>query len=229
VDVSGKEPPKKMVEKKASRYALPSLQRYPLDSYAEVEKAASYFDEWRGHFSPAHRREYCLNLTKRASDLGIKVSAEIEKYGSVTYAPASEVEIAIDGRKALVGEDGVTVLEKLSAARATIDPEIFAETLAQFDKMACIEANYDSDILDPYYSTFGKTAEDELTSHVLGNDMVTNKQLKELAQTPCGAMTNTFGEDFTTEFRKDPVGIFNSMPLDQKKILSRMANEKEAV
>lgn len=231
VNVTGKEAPKPAVEKKASRYALPHLQMYPLDSYADVEKAASYFDEWKGHFSPGHRREYCSNLTKRASALGIKVSPEISKYGSATYAPAAEVEIALDGRKGLLDDQEVAVLEKLSEARPTMEPELFAETLSQFDQLTGLDHHYGSDVLDPFYSTFGvKVAEDDDgISHVIGNDIITNKQLKEYAKGPLEAMEHTFGDDLMEEFRKDPVGIFNSLPLDQKKIIIRMASEPSPV
>ena len=80
VDVSGQEPPTLVHEKKAQHYALPSMETYPLDGYDQVEKAAAYFEEWGKRMPPEMRHEYCVNLVKRASALGIPVS-EIQNNG----------------------------------------------------------------------------------------------------------------------------------------------------
>jgi hypothetical protein len=95
---------------------------------------------------------------------------------------------------------------------------------------------YGRDVLDPYYTTFGfeKTASETLDdddgdngSHIIGNDYVTNKQLKRLVHGPMEPLKVHYGEDFVEEFRKDPIGIFKSMPADQKKHISRMAAEED--
>lgn len=235
IDVSQKEPPKVITEKQAQHYALPSLSHYPLDSFRDVEKAASYFEEYGARMDPPMRREYCENLTKRASALGIGVSSDVEKYGSAGYAPAAEVLIAIRGRMNVISdEDQQETLQKLSEHRAFMPPDIFAATLQEFDKVAGIDHMYGRDILDPYYSTFGKTASQTLDaddgdngSHIVGNDYVTNKQLKRHAHGSCEGLKVHYGDDFVEEYRKDPVGIFKSMPDDQKKYIARMANEED--
>ena len=108
--------------------------------------------------------------------------------------------------------------------------ELFAEALHEFDKLAGIDHLYGRAVIDPYYSTYGEktAAYDDGVSHVVGNDTVSNKQLKKMAKTPCAGMGKMFGDDFVKEFRKDPVAIFNSMPVDQKKIIARMANDVDS-
>ena len=234
VDVSGKEPPKVIKEKQAQHYALPSLGRYSLDSYSEVEKAADYFGEWGKQFIPAHRHEFCVNLVKRASALSIPVSEEIQKYGSVTYDDPERVQIGIDSRRSLLqGDSDLAVLDKLAEARPTLAPDEFAEVLHQFDKVAGLDYLYDADVIDPYFTTFGlqKTAAEpnDADTQIIGNDVITNKQLRLLSKSPCKEAEGMFGEDFVKEFKKDPIGIFKSMPMDQKKILGRMANDLESV
>lgn len=226
VDVSQKEPPKLIKEKQAQHLAMPSIGRFPLDSYTQVKQASAYFEEYRGQFSPVHRREYCLNLVKRAEALGIPMSDEVQKYGGVGYAALPALEIALEGRRSLiVDEDHQALLGKLAEARPTLSPDGFAATLAEFDKLVSIDHLYDREIMDPYLSTFGKTAEvSEDGSHVLGNDIVSNSQLKEFADTPCNGLGH-YGPDFVKEFKKDPVGVFSSLPVDQKKLISRQANE----
>jgi hypothetical protein len=228
VNVSGKEATKPAMAKKASTFALPSAQRYPLDSYSDVEKAAAYFDEWGAQFSPAQRHEFCENLTKRAHALDIPLSPMIEKYGSAVYAPSNEIAVALDGRKGvLTDEDHRLALEKLAELRPTVEPGFFAEALSEFDKMAGIDFLYGQDILDPFLSTYGvKLAQDDDSgSTVIGNDVVSHKSLKRLTRTPCLGCEQLFGEDFVKEFKKDPISIFSSLPVDQKKIVARMADD----
>ena len=229
VDVSGKEPPKLITEKQAQHLAMPSIGRYPLDSYSDVEKAAAYFGEHSGDFSPAHSREVCLNLTKRASALGIEVSGDIQKLGGEDYAPAHELEIAFSSRRMVLDEDACLVLNKLAEERVLLEPGTFAVVLGEFDKMAGIDHLYGSDVVDPYRSTFGKEAMEDNESHVIGNDIVSDKQLLTLGRSPARELVEQFGEDFVEEFKKDPIGIFNSLPVDQKKVLSRHANEPVVV
>jgi len=231
VDVSQQEPPKVIKEKQAQYLAMPSIGRYPLDGYDQVKQASAYFDEHWGQFIPEHRREFCSNLVKRAGVLGIKVSEEIQKYGGDGYAPQSELEIAFGTRRNLLtDETHLAVLDKLAEARPMMDPDGFAITLGEFDKLAGLAEHYDSDVMDPYLSTFGKEAEaDEDASHVIGNDMVTNAQLRTLSMAQPQEIKDHFGEDFGEDFKKDPIALFKSLPADQKKIVSRLANEPNLV
>jgi hypothetical protein len=227
VNVDGKEAPAPKKEKAAGFFALTSMQRYPLDSFSEVEKAAEYFEQWSGHFEPVHRREYCLNLVKRAEALGVPTSSKIRKYGSAERAPAPEVAIGIDARRGVVTNDiHAAALGKIAGSWHAIPPELLAETLSEFDKIAGIDHLYDEQIPDPYWTVFGeKTAEDDAATHIIGNELVSNKQLDLLSKSSCDGLYKLFGEDFVKEFKKDPTGIFSSLPMDQKKILARMAND----
>lgn len=238
MSIEGKEPPKLFKKKEAQYYAMPSQKKYPLDGYDQVIKAASYFNQWQGQMAPEHRREFCHNLVKRADAIGLSVSSTARKYGASTYAPAADFEVAIAGRRGLVKEGHQELLDDLVELQPRMSPDDFAITLGEFDKVAGINHLYGQDILDPYFSTFGeKTAapdsvaaldqspQDQEESFVLGNEIVTTRQLKNLAATSSKSLTDTFGQDFMKEFRKDPSGIFSSLPVDQKKILCRMAND----
>jgi hypothetical protein len=226
VDTTDKEAPTVASTKQAQHYALPSFGRYPLDSYGHVKQAAAYFTDNYKFMVPEIRREYCQNLTKRASELGIEVTPEIRKYGSSSYAPAPEVEAALSGRTGVIKTamhlDG---LERLRQVRALMAPDDFAVALGEFDKVAGLVELYDRDILDPYYSTFGeKRAEAEDEAFLIGNDYISAADLKTFAKTCSGKLMDMFGKDFVEEFRKDPAGILRSMPSDQKKIIIRLAS-----
>jgi hypothetical protein len=237
VDVSSKEPPKVIKEKTAEHYACPSLRRYPLDGYDQVVKAAEYFDEYGTQMEPRMRREYCSNLVKRASVLRISVSPEIERYGAETYAPSHQIKIALDARRFILrDEDDITVLNKLAEAQPMMLPELFAATLEEFDKRNLLDHHY-GDIPDPYFSTFGKVAakvqptESDVPtddSILIGNEYITKKELVEFSKHNNEDMESRFGEDMAKEFAKDPLGIFNSLPRDQKLIIMRMANSSDS-
>ena len=229
VDVTNKEPTHVMHEKKAERLAAPSLGKYPLDNYLDVQRAAEYFDKYASAMTPELRREYCANLVPRADELGIKVSSVARRYGSSTYASNEELKVAYQTRQRYCGDiDGLQdTLEGLFDKAAEIEPELFAVTLGELDKVAGFDRLYGKEISDPYYSTFGEkiAKEDVQFSEVIGNDMVTEKDLVRLSKIGMRALKSTFDSDFAMEFKKDPVSIFKSMPRDQKIIIMRMAND----
>lgn len=233
VDVTDKEATIEVRRKVAFHYALGEGEngRYPLDSYAEVKTASAYFDEHGKKFSPAARHDYCVNLVKRASELGISVSPEAQKYGSEEFAPAEEIKVAYETRRNLIEEGSLhDMLTALFEKRAEIGPEIFCATLEEFDKLAGINRLYEyGELPDPYYSTFGKVAEATVFSEVIGNELVTDESLRALARNGGLRLKAAFNDEFAEEFRKDPVGIFKSMPRDQKVVIMRMAAEQPGV
>lgn len=225
VDTTGKNAPTLPTAKTAERYALPAFARYPLDSYAHVKEAAAYFDEYSGQMAPEMRHEYCQNLVKRADELGIKVSSAARKYGAQSYAPLSEIEAALSMRTGILKEAAFQGgLDYLKQNRALMKPEDFAVALGEFDKVAGIAELYDRDIHDPYYSTFGEKRASDDSAILVGNDYISHEELKRFARTSAGKLKEAFGEDFVDEFRKDPVSITKSLPVDQKKMVIRLAS-----
>jgi hypothetical protein len=208
---------------KVAHFALQGM--YPLNSYTQVKTAAQYFDEYGQQFSPEDRHEYCVNLVKRAAALGISVSDTVQKYGSETFAPPEEIKVAFASRRDLLQNDHLhKVLNVLEKQAGAIDPEVFCAALEEFDKTAGIAHLYDEHVCDPYYSTFGTEKEAEF-AEIMGADRVTEADLKCLAAHGLHRVKKTFTEDMADEFRKDPVGIYKSMPSDTKKLLMRMAQE----
>lgn len=246
VDVTGKEAAVKWTEKKVASFALPSQQKYPLDSYAQVKAASAYFDQYMRHMAVPTRHEYATHLVKRAAALDIAVSDDARKYGSEGFAPEHEIKAAFDARRAeLEGQKEILAVldnvervarfrmwkeadEKTATSDEAQSPDFVVELLAEFDKAAGLDHCYDRSVPDPYYSIYGfvKTAEDESAkwSDVIANEMVTSAELHRLAKVGAHGVKASFGADFQEEFLKDPVGTYKSLPRDQKKMLIRMAN-----
>jgi hypothetical protein len=230
VDVTSKEPPKIVTQKTASHYALPAQSRYPLDSYNDVKLASVYFDEWYKHMTPELRHEYAVNMVKRAHDLDISVSDLAERYGAESYAPPSQIDMALDARRLVLPEEHHDLLSKVAGARGSLLPESFAALLGEFDRQLGLDAYYDGDVPDPYFSTFAKTAgpqemaEDPKGSILVGNEYLTTRDLITFAKMGRTLMKDRFGEEFAEEFVKSPKAIFDSLPRDQKLVIMRLAS-----
>jgi hypothetical protein len=225
VDVTNLEAKGAVTVKTASVYALGN--RYPLDSYEQVKIASTYFGTHGHEFLPEDRRTFCKALVKRAEALNIFINDEVRHYGGEDFATPEMLKVAHDSRIGLLLDQGQrALLTALFEKAAELGPDLFAETLSEFDKIAGLNYLYDSDIADPFYSTFYKAAEQEY-SYVEGNLVVTESSLRALAGSNRHLLKHTFGEDFVKEFCKDPVGIFKSMPKDQKKIIGRLAGDTD--
>jgi len=249
VDVTSKEPPTVIEEKQASYYAMPSIGRYPIDTYGQVKTADLYFqDHWK-RMEPVDRREYCHNLVKRAAVIGQPLSESVKTFGQEGFAKVAHILAAIDARKLLVaphaeqGTDECTkvasvnalkLYDDLMATRERMDPEVFAETLAGIDKVAGIDHLWDGAIYDPYYSTFAKVADDSSDadpkdSVVIGNEYMKVQDLLTFANSKPDMIKVRFGDDFTSEFQKDPKAIFDSLPQPQKLVIMRLVNNSHSM
>ncbi len=247
VSVTNFEPPKRIREKKASVFAVPSEEKYPLDSYAQVKTANDWFGQYANHLSPDRRREFASNFMKRANELGMRpdtLNDTVRHYGSDTFASDSAIKAAFDTRRLEVAHntDALALLgavEKVARTRIWRDadtvvqmtPEQICGVVEEFDKVAGITHLYDSAVPDPYFSIYGfeKTAEtDEAAwSDQIGNDYVTSEDLNRLAQIGAFGVKTTFGAEFQEKFLKNPVGMYQSLPRTQKKMLIRMADSTQ--
>ncbi len=199
---------------------------YPLDSFVQVQRASDYFNDNYRAMEPEMRHEYAVNMVKRASALGIRVSDEAAAYGSTSFGSETQIKIAADTRRPHITEKQAGVLDQLIEQRFTLGPEAFCSALEEFDKIAGIDWRYDQSVMDPYISTYGtKTASDEGDSWTAGNDYVTKAQIENYAITGFHTLKHDYGDDFAKEFKKDPWGIFSSLPVDQKRRLARAASD----
>lgn len=242
VDVTSHEPPTLITEKKAQRYAMPSIGKYPLDGIDHLEKAAAYFDSNYKLMPPEDRREFAYNLCKRAHALHKPLSLITEEYGgNEGYAKEAQLVAGIEMRKNLLrdmfGDDKTAaantteLYDQLSAARVGLQPEVYARTLFEIDKLAGLDEQYDKDLEDPWLCTFGKDASsvDPKDAIVVGNEYMKVDDLLLFAQSKSRVIEARFGDDFLSEFQKDPVGIFNSLPADQKLVIMRMVSTIKSI
>lgn len=197
-----------------------------LDSQEKVAAACDYFDENWKQMHPKARHEVAVNLMKSASVHDVETSDLLQRYGSSTYAPS--LRMAYETRKALLeldDTDSRTLLDSMFDKAASVHPERFASALAEFDRGMGFDQYWDltMGIPDPWFSTFGRTKVAEYV-YVDGNDRVTATDLQRLAQNPL-LLNEHFDEDIVKGFKNDPVTVFDSLPLPQKKVIMRVASD----
>jgi hypothetical protein len=200
--------------------------KYPIDTALQVQQASAYFLENRDRFSPSDRHHYCVKLASRASDLGLCVPDVVKDYGSKGYSPQVKVAVFRRMRHFREGTSEHSLLDEMMSKHASIRPEVFAVALENFDRRTGMDRLWDAVIPDPYASTFGFTKVAEW-SFTHGNETVNEGRLKACAAQCREDIEKKFGEDMAEEFAKNPIQIFDSMPLDSKRIIMRVAGQLE--
>ena len=235
VDVTGKRPSPRIkvaAPTKDEDYAvvMPDGSRhYPIHSWDLVKKAEDYFLENRIRFQPEIRRQFAVKLASKAAVMGYPISREVASLGAKTYAVDNELRDALDMRKIACDPKSGSreILDDLFEKRASIHPEVFAECLKRFDVAEGLDKGWDKIVPDPWSSTFGiKTAAEVVWQD--GADSVTRDALENLACNRLQMVIKEFTYDVAKEFKKDPIGIFESMPTPYKRVMARMASDAEA-
>lgn len=210
------------VEKRAD-YCLPEEKRYPISSHRQLEEAVSYFQKNASKFEPHTRRRYCKNLEKRASEVGIDLPDQIRQYASNTPAEAGQVREQISRRMEKAGSDKLSAAYSILLKRAgAMTAPQFASALEELDKTAGLDEQWDSGIVDPWLSVFAlqKTANYSFSDN---EGYITDVDLNKLGQEWKVLLKRAFDNDFVEAFAKDPVGTFKALPLDQKKVVIKLA------
>jgi hypothetical protein len=230
VDLTGQRPTPKLAAAPTSDddYAVilsNGKRLFPIDSWDNVKLAHRYFEEHEIRMEPSFRRQFAVKLAAKAEKLGYELPGEIKEAGATTYADRGHLEHCIEMRKVAFHRksEETRFLGELFEKSASIHPEVYAECLRRFDIMNGLDKAWGSGFVDPYTSTFGivKTANRVVWED--GADRVTEGELQNLAINGSIPLQTAFTPIFAAEFQKDPVGIFNSIPAPQKKLLARLA------
>jgi len=198
---------------------------YPIDTIERVKLAEDYWLRGNRQMDPAVRRQFAVKLASKAQSIGVRVDDAIKQAGATTRAKDGDVKVALELRKLACQNDSQAcqLLDDLFEKRASIEPEVFAGVLNRFDAMTGLSGKWDQEIPDPWASTYGlhKTA-DELVWED-GPDRMTRGQLEHLVWNRMELLTKEFTPLMAEELRKDPTGVFNSLPTPHRRILARLA------
>lgn len=230
VDVTGKSAPERFEKVAHQRFALvkEGQNRFPIDTYGDVLEADRWFNDHGESLHPEERRELCTKLASRANEIGCKVTDYVRKYAGAGYAPDGEVKVAVSTRMQYFQDDSPErdMLNGLMNKYAHVPPDVFCEAVKQFDEATGLDYHWDDGVYDPWYTTYGfiKEAAWEFSTH---GDKINEGQLKQVVNASYPLIKEKFGDDMADGLKKSPVQIFNSLPLDTKRIIMRMANDPQ--
>lgn len=244
VDVSHARPPMQKVahplldrpEMEKVEYAIERAdgsKHYPIGDQSSVKTANDYFSRNVGQFVPRDRREYAVKTAEQSKKMGLPVSPEIKKYASTGWNPSLQGHLTsrylhlIDADAPIEYKEELT---KLAQAADQATPDEFAIRLEAFDKSTGLDDLWDHALPDPWMSTLGmeKTAKGEAIlprTYRIGETTVTEEELLLLAERGYRSVEKSFGHEISQAFAKNPIPVFESMPLPQKKLFARMASD----
>jgi len=198
--------------------------KYPIDTEEQVKEASAYFDRYCEEFEPFDRHLYCTKLASRADTLGVSVSDRVRDYGSKTYADPGHVKCAVAARMKFFAKEAPEqgLLQAMMEKYAQVKPEYMATALEQFDREHRIDRAWDATVIDPYASIFAreKTA---AWSWQDGEQSINETELTKIAQEQ-NRLEQAFGKEAALGLKDDPIGIFDSLPLPQKRVIASMAH-----
>jgi len=230
VDVTGMEPPPRIEKRAGERFCLVKEGRgqYPIDTYGEVMEAQQWFNDYGDTLHPEDRREFCTKLASRADEIGLSVIDRIRKYAGANYAPDGEIKVGVSTRMQFWADDAPErdMLQGLMDKYAEISPDVFCQALREFDEATGLDHYWDTGIYDPYYTTFGFEKTAEWTFEHM-SDRITEERLRHVVHASYPAIVEKFGEELADSLKKNPTTIFDSLPLDAKRIIMRMANDPQ--
>ena len=199
------------------------LRKYAMPDPTHVKKAADYFDKYAMDLAPEHRHRFATAVRGRAEELGVDVADNdlLHKWASANWN--RHVDAHLEQRKSLLpmNKGARDVLDKLAAAIAgnETSPEDAAAALQTFDSATGLSRYYDRGLADPFVSTMDKNAtgwSSEVDGHTL-----TEVDLKRAAESK--QLAGYLGEAFASQFAKNPVEIFESLPAPEKVLIKQVS------
>ena len=205
--------------------------RYPLFNEGYVKKASAYFVANYAGFEPESRHTFAKNVLTKAAEYGVTLDVDQEmlmsKVAGATYGDKIESQLRLRANVVDGNTDLEEKLSKVASAKKVIEADKFAQLLSAFDKESGITNLYGPSILDAFEATYqqdmSKTAsatvwEDEATGVTMSA-----KELEKTATDKFDKVKSYFGETLANSLKKHSHAIFDSLPLDAKAVIVKIA------
>lgn len=198
--------------------------QYVFATPAHVKVASVYFDKQYKEFPVEYRNKFASALQVRAKELGMTpLKGQVEKYASDNYN--SYLEGHLISRKNLVehSQAQTSSLYKIASMKNQLSPQQFSQMLAAFDKTAGLTQYYGGYLQDPYISTFGAQGEsDYMWQSKTGDRKLTSQEIESVVNTKNDKIASYIGKLAAESMKKDPIAIFDSLPVDVKEIIANI-------
>lgn len=197
-------------------------RKYAMPDGDSVKIASAYFKKYAADLNPDHRHQFASKVLDRAEELDVDLGGKshLEKWASPHYN--DHIDWYLEQRKSLLPRDPdkCEMLDKLASLKSVTEPPVFAQALREFDKMSGLDRYYDRGVTDPWESTMSHEKVASWSQDIDGM-ILTEDDLKKVAAS--GKLKSHFGEAFNSQFQKNAVQIFESLPDPEKTVIKQMA------
>lgn len=168
------------------------------------------------------RHKYAAQIQRRSQELGLGIQGGIvAKYASDHYSPL--VDAHLSARASLLQSDNENRgrLEKIATLKKSMSPSHFAQVLSAFDKKAGLNRYYGGALVDPFLATFRQQPDPYASQRIklASARELTVEELKTIVGTKFDKIAEYLGKTIATELQKDPMTIFESLPMDAKELI----------
>jgi hypothetical protein len=215
--------------------------KYPIETTEQLIKAAEYVDKNLSRFHPDDRVKIASKLDSRSNHLKVNLNQGwITNYTRMQKSAqlSPDFESAMEMRKqaclrhkiSLTPIDGlektpepVAIIDEIVKVSSTMNSKELLDTIVEFDKRAAIEYLYDQQIIDPYITVFGSLSNPEFDAVKLAGEATQYDLVRgSRDQEKLASVKETFGEDFASNFRKNPILSLEGMKGPEKELLSTL-------
>jgi hypothetical protein len=154
-------------------------------------------------------------------ELGQKPEGDVARYGSTKYA--EDVTAHTLYRKQFVLPEEHPILNSLVEKIAQVEPQTYAEALEVFDKEFGLDRYWDSQLFDPYKSTFGQEKVAEEWRYNYRNVYISEENLNKLKLQD---VEQVIGKHLAQQFIFAPKKVFEKLPNDKKYVIARLSMQE---
>lgn len=212
---------------------LPAASRTYYNSQAWADKenpSPSLFDLFGTEgFEPAYEGDSLspsgkARLWMQVKEAGLQVPEEALDYSSTSFG--SDLKLCLDARKTCVASDEakgkLDDIYKMASDKSVAE---VVDALEAFDIDNGIQNHWGRFFPDPYVSVVGtsiaKTAS-SMETVSLGEKSMGHDEFSAVVTDKIATIKDKFGSALSDELEKDPVGVYNSLPVDYKDALANV-------
>ena len=211
-------------------YALGN--KYPMPTPEYVKKAAAYFNTHHKEFMNVEdRNSFAGHVMARAKELEValekQAEATLSKYAGSNYGDSVDKHLRVRSELLESKPEMQQSLAKLASHKSTTEPSVFAKALYEFDKKAGLSKYYDSYLADAFKTTFSDSMSKTASAYHWEDDQsgmsIRGGELEKAAEEKHDKIKSYFGSTLADSLKKHAVAIFESLPVDAKLTIAKIA------
>lgn len=194
-----------------------TVRMYPISSPDYLHRGVQHFNAEHHRLDPVDRVKVATAMVKRAGVLKEEIDTSvIGKYATTQENPNFDLFITMRKELLNTDTDSADALDQLVEKRAEYKGQSFGRALEIFDKATGLDSLWDVTIPDPYCTCYSINNE-RIGAHGIEKEASDEEWLRKLAESD--KLSDVFGKSTVEEFRRNPVAVFNSLPVQTRQLL----------